>query len=494
MSNSFSRSSGIILPLFSLPSPYGIGMLGKQAIEFADFLRSSGQTYWQMLPVGPTSYGDSPYQSFSSFAGNPYFIDLERLVEEELLTKAELNECDWGTDPERVDYEKIYNNRYAILKLAYQRGFASHKAKYDKFTAKNEHWLDDYALFMALKKHFDMTPWYEWKGDIKLHTPQAVAKYKDLLKIDINFFKFLQYLFFRDWADFKSHCKKINLSIIGDLPIYTALDSADVWAKPEQFLLDNDRKPIEVAGVPPDYFSQTGQLWGNPLYRWNHMKKDGYKWWQERINAQSKLFDVIRIDHFLGLESYWGVPYGEETAIGGKWHKGPSRDFIDMIAKHFPDIRFIAEDLGVITDEVRDLLKYAKFPGMAVMCFAFNPHDESSYLPHKANKKTIMYAATHDNDTICGWLSGLSKYDLEFVSTYCGERENLNLGLIRAGMASCAPVFIAQIQDWLGLPTYARTNTPGTMGHNWRFRLKEGALTEELSELILKYTRTFFRG
>ncbi len=494
MSNSFSRSSGIILPLFSLPSPYGIGTLGKQAIEFADFLKKSGQSYWQMLPVGPTSYGDSPYQTFSSFAGNPYFIDLERLVDEKVLTTEELESFDWGDNPEKVDYEKIYNSRFKVLDIAFKRGFLKHRNDFEKFELKNESWLEDYALFMALKRHFNMHPWYEWEHDIKLHKPEAVAKYKKLLKEDVYFFKFIQYLFFRDWEELKSHCKNIGLKIIGDLPIYTALDSSDVWSQPEIFLLDSQRQPIEVAGVPPDYFSQTGQLWGNPLYRWDVMKKNGYKWWQERIRAQAKLFDVIRIDHFLGLESYWCVPFGNDTAINGTWRKGPSKDFVDMLKSNFPDLKFIAEDLGIITDEVRDLLKYGKFPGMSVLSFAFNPNHESDYLPHKIGKKTIVYSATHDNDTVCGWLSTLSEYDLDFISTYCGEKENLHLGVIRSGMASSASVFIAQIQDWLGKPSSDRTNAPGTFGANWQFRLKEDECTDELSKLILKYTRTFFRG
>ncbi len=490
-----NRASGILLHITSLPSPYGIGTLGKAAYAFGDFLCAAGQSYWQMLPVGPTGYGNSPYQSFSTFAGNPYLIDFDLLFEDGLLLKEEYQHITWGDCPERISYDAIYRNREGVLRKAFRRGWARDKALVEAFFAEQEGWLPDFALFMALKKHFGMGSWLTWEDeDIRLRRPNAIKQYKALLHQDIAFYIYVQYLFFSQWRALKEYLLKRNVRLIGDLPIYVSLDSADVWTRPENFLLQEDRRPYYVAGVPPDYFSSTGQLWGNPLYDWDFMALDGYSWWKNRLGAAANLFDVIRIDHFRGLESYWKIPFGETTAMNGAWEKGPGMDFLREIKRAFPSLSIIAEDLGDLTPAVHALLHEAGYPGMKVLQFAFNRNEPSAYLPHAYPRNCVCYTGTHDNNTAAGWLQN-SPREAAYAREYLGlnEAEGLNWGLIRGGASSVADLFIAQMQDYLNLDESARMNTPSTLGENWRWRLLPGALDEALALQILRLTRMYAR-
>ena len=489
------RSSGVLMPMSSLPSKYGIGSMGREAYKFVDFLKAAGQSYWQLLPLGPTSYGDSPYYSFSTFAGNPYFIDLDILCEDGLLTPEELKGIDWGENPERVDYGKIYMNRYKVLRLAFERGKKELKEKIQKFCAENKGWLDNYALFMALKSNFQMKSWTEWPEDIRLRKPEAVQKYSELLSEEIDFQVFIQYQFFTQWHALREYAHENDVHFIGDVPIYVALDSADVWGEPEFFQLDEKRLPREVAGVPPDAFTDEGQLWGNPLYDWDAMKKDGYGWWIRRIDGAKKLYDVIRIDHFRGFESYWAVPAGEETAKNGQWKKGPGMDLVGVLTSWFSDLSFIAEDLGYVTPEVRALLSDSGLPGMKILEFAFDAHGESDYLPHRCEQNSVCYMGTHDNDTVMGWLSDMNEVDKKFASRYMHitEDEGWCWGLIRTGMATPSNLFVVQMQDLLELPSYARLNTPGTGSGNWQWRMLPDGAEEKLAEKLLEYTETFRR-
>ena len=489
------RSSGILLPVSSLPSAYGIGTFGKAAYDFADFLKASGQKYWQVLPLGPTSYGDSPYQSFSTNAGNPYFIDLDMLVEDGLLKKEEIEAENWGTNPRYVDYGQIYESRFKVLEKAKDRGYAKAKKEIAAFEKENP-WVENYALFMALKKHFDQKSWQEWpEEDIRLHKANAVEKYKKELAEDMEFFTYLQYLFFKQWTKLKKYINDLEIEIIGDLPIYVALDSCDVWAEPQFFSLDEDNYPVEVAGVPPDYFSEDGQLWGNPCYDWKAMKKDNYRWWIRRIEGAVKLYDVIRIDHFRGFDEYWAVPAGDDTAKNGKWKKGPGMDLVGLLSKTFPKTEFIAEDLGEPSPTVVKLLKDSKWPGMKVLEFAFDSGEANNYQPHTYDKNCICYTGTHDNATVMEWYKSAKKKDRDYAKTYLGisRSEGFNWGMIRGGMSSVAVLFVAQLQDYLGLGKYNRINVPGTKTGNWQWRLLKDELTEELAEKIYGMTVMYER-
>ncbi len=484
------------MPIASLPSNYGIGTLGEAAYKFVDFLHDAGQSWWQILPVGPTSYGDSPYQSFSTFAGNPYFIDLDMLVEDGLLKKSDLVGIDFGDDAGRIDYEKIYNTRFDILRKAVANSAGKADPDYIKFYSENQKWLSEYALFMALKEHFSMKSWIEWEDrDIRLHKASAVDKYKNSLCDEIFFYEYLQYLFYKQWDALRDYAKEKDVGIIGDIPIYVALDSADVWSDPREFQLDENNLPTAVAGVPPDYFSEDGQLWGNPLYNWDYMKSDGYGWWIRRIEGAGKLYDIIRIDHFRGFESYWAVPYGDKTAVNGEWVKGPGMDFVSVLRNWFWNISFIAEDLGILTDDVRALLRDSTFPGMKVLEFAFDSKEASDYLPYMYEKNSVCYAGTHDNDTLLGWIATANRDDIACAKDYLNvERdEDLPAAIIRAGMASCANLFVAGIWDYLELPSSARINVPGTLGGNWQWRLSADDLTTELAEKIAKMAKIYGR-
>ena len=490
------RSCGILMPVSSLPSPYGIGTLGREARDFVDFLHEAGQSWWQMLPVGPTSYGDSPYQSFSAYAGNPYFVDLTLLCEDGLLLEEELDAVDWGTDPAKVDYEKIYNSRFLLLQKATERGWERDKAEVAEFEKKNAGWLPDYVLFMALKRHFGMVAWTEWEDEeIRLHHPDAVVRYREELAGDIRLFTYIQFLFFKQRDALRGYAHEKGIGIIGDMPIYVAMDSADVWADPKSFQLDEKNVPVEMAGVPPDYFSADGQLWGNPLYNWDAMKADGYGWWIRRIEGAARLYDVLRIDHFRGLESYWAIPYGETTAKAGRWVKGPGMDLVGVLIRWFPNIRFIAEDLGFLTPEVHQLLKDSGLPGMKVLEFAFDSREPSNYLPHTYSANCVCYAGTHDNATIMGWKEEADPDDIDMAVRYLGlnDEEGFNWGILRGGMSSVADLFVAQMQDYLGLGSEARMNVPGVLGGNWQWRLEKGQIGADLAEKIAETARIYGR-
>lgn len=494
--NYIKRSSGILMPIFSLPSPYGIGTLGKAARDFVDFLQAAKQSWWQILPVGPTSYGDSPYQSPSTHAGNPYLIDLDLLKEDGLLKEEEIQSLFWGSDPSRVDYGALYQNRFDLLQKAKERGWDRDAQEVEAFCEANAYWLPDYALFMAVKRHFGMKLWLEWEDeDIRLRRPEAIEKYTKELEADVSLFTYIQFLFFKQWNALREYAHERGVGIIGDMPIYVALDSVDVWASPENFQLDEKGNPCEVAGVPPDYFTAEGQLWGNPIYNYEGMKENGYEWWVRRIEGASKLYDVIRIDHFRGFESYWSVPYGEKTAINGHWVKGPGMSLVGELKNRFPQIKFIAEDLGYPSPEVVQLLHDSEFPGMKVLEFAFDSRDSSSYLPHAYTQNCVCYAGTHDNDTLKGWLSQVNHDDLKMAEDYLGlnDREGYVRGLIRGGMSSVARLFVAQMQDYLELGNEARMNVPGMQGGNWQWRMLEGQITPELTAWIARMTTLYSR-
>ena len=489
------RSSGILLSISSLPSPYGIGSFGKAAYAFADFLKAAGQRYWQLLPLGPTSYGDSPYQSFSTFAGNPYFIDLDLLIKDKLLTKKEVESCQWGTNPRYVDYGKIYESRYPLLAKAKARGWQRDADAVAAFCKENEGWLPDYALFMALKRHFSMKAWLEWPEDIRAHRAEAVERWRTELREDVELFTYIQFLFFKQWSALKQYINGLGIRIIGDLPIYVAMDSADVWAEPEMFKLDSRGVPTEVSGVPPDYFSADGQLWGNPIYDYDAMERNGFGWWIRRVGGAARMFDVIRIDHFRGFESYWAVPYGEKTARNGRWVKGPGMKLVGALTGWFHDLEFIAEDLGYATPEVAQLLKDSGLPGMKVLEFAFNPHEPSDYLPHLYTENCVCYTGTHDNAPLAEWREDGDPKELAHAKKYLGlnEEEGFNLGVIRGGMGSVAKLFVAQMQDYLELGKYNRMNTPGVANGNWEWRMLPGEDSKKLAEKIAEMTKRYGR-
>ncbi len=489
------RHSGILLHISSLPSRYGIGTLGREAYAFADFLHAAGQKYWQLLPLGPTSYGDSPYQSFSTFAGNPYFIDLELLAEDGLLDRAELEEIDWGGEPGYVDYGKIYQSRFDVLYKAFRAGYPRDREAVERFAKENK-WLDNYALFMALKRHFGMKSWLQWpEADIRLHKPEAVERWRKELAEDVQFFSYLQYIFFQQWEALREYIHSLGIQIIGDLPIYVAGDSSDVWAEPEFFQLGEDNVPKEVSGVPPDYFSADGQLWGNPLYDYDRMRADGYGWWIRRVEGAGRLFDIIRIDHFRGLESYWAVPYGEETARKGRWRKGPGMELVGTLTNWFPNLSFIAEDLGFLTPEVHKLLRSSGLPGMKVLEFAFDAREPSNYLPHTYSPHCVCYVGTHDNETVMQWREQADRADVSMARKYLGlnDAEGFHWGMIRGGMSSVADTFVVQMQDCLGLGAEGRMNTPGVPAGNWRWRLLPGDANPSLAKKLMQYTRMYGR-
>ena len=424
------RTSGILMPIFSLPSKYGIGTFGSEAYNFIDFLKKSGQTYWQILPIGTTSFGDSPYQSFSSFAGNPYFVDLEMLIDEKLLTKEDLEEFSWGEDDGKVDYEVIYNSRYKVLKIAYENFKKTNDSHFKEFKKENEYWLNDYALFSALKDYHNGASFDKWEKDFKTRNLATLEKFETEHKDDTEFYKMIQYFFSKQWFLLKEYANKNGIYIIGDIPIYVAYDSADVWSAPEQFQLDKNLYPKAVAGCPPDAFSDDGQLWGNPLYNWNYMKKDGYGWWVRRIAYSAKLYDMVRIDHFRAFSAYYSIPYGDKTAQNGKWKKGPGKSLFETLNKALGKLNIIAEDLGTIDEDVRKLLKFTGYPGMKVLQFAFNAKEESSYLPHNIGKDCVVYTGTHDNDTAIGYMLEAEVDEVEYMREYLRIDENDSFKII----------------------------------------------------------------
>lgn len=480
------RSSGILMHISSLPSPYGIGTMGKEARKFVDFLVKSAQTYWQVLPVGPTSYGDSPYQSFSAFAGNPYFIDLDTLVKERLLTREECDSYSWGRKEQAVDYGLLYENRYDLLRKAFSRFQKKLPEDYETFCEKQSHWLSDYTLFMALKDKNGGAEWSKWEPDLKHRRAEALKEARKELAGDIRFYEMLQYIFFKQWANLKAYANERGIRIIGDTPIYVAGDSADVWANPSQFCLDKELNPTSVAGCPPDAFSDDGQLWGNPLFHWEEMKKDGYSWWIQRIGHTAKLFDVVRIDHFRGFDSFYAIPYGEATAKNGEWKKGPGMDLFHAVRHALGHVEIIVEDLGYLTDSVKQLVADSGFPGMKLLQFAFDSREDGDYLPHNYKNHCVVYTGTHDNDTIIGWMRTAPKASVKFAKEYLrlDKEEGYHWGMMKAAWASVGDLAIVTMQDVLGLGSQGRMNTPSTLGGNWIWRMKKDSLNGNLAGKI----------
>ena len=491
------RRNGMLLPIASLPSPYGIGGFSKEAYEFIDLLEETGQKLWQILPLGPTSYGDSPYQSFSTFAGNPYFIDLDTLAEKGWLTKEACEASDYGDNESYIDYGRIYNSRFVLLKQAFLNSDILSDEKFTEFCKANQHWLPDYALYMALKNQNDGKSWIEWEEEIRLRKPEAVEYYKKELEEECNFYEFLQYEFHEQWTKVKEYAHEKGIQIVGDVPIYVAFDSADTWANPELFQLDEKNLPLGVAGCPPDAFSATGQLWGNPLYNWAYHKKTGYDWWLKRIAYCFDLYDIVRIDHFRGFDEYYSIPYGDETAVNGHWEKGPGMDLFNTVKEKLGELDIIAEDLGFLTESVFQLLKDSGYPGMKVLQFAFDPSEDSDYLTYKYQRNCVVYTGTHDNDTTAGWFEKLSDGDrevaLRYMNSFYTPKEEQHWDLIALAMRSTADICIIPVQDFLGLGSEARINMPSTLGDNWKWRMTKGAFSEELKEKIRRMTKLYGR-
>ena len=490
------RKSGILMHISSLPGPYGVGSLGAAAYAFVDFLVAAGQSYWQILPLNPTGFGDSPYQSFSTFAGNHYLIDLDTLVSQGLLLPEELQGIDWGGDPGRVDFGKLYTGRTRLLKLAHSR-FTEDEA-FENFVRDNVLWLEDYALFMAIKEHFHGRDWQCWSVSLLMRLPPVMDAYREELRDAIRFQYFLQYQFFRQWKALRAYANGRGIKIIGDVPIYVPLDSADVWAEPELFQLDASRRPKVVAGCPPDSFSADGQLWGNPIYDWPKHHAERYHWWIRRMKAAARMYDVVRFDHFRGFESYWAVPADAKTAASGAWQKGPGMDFVGAIKKALPDLQIIAEDLGFVTEEVKQLLRDSGYPGMKVMEFAFDTREPSArdYLPHRYPVNSVVYSGTHDNLTLQQWFDEAAPEDVRSAWDYLGlnEQEGPVWGMIRGAMGSVSKLCIIQMQDYLEIGAEGRMNHPGTLTTaNWTWRANPGFADEELAKKIRTMTERYDR-
>lgn len=487
------RSAGILLPIFSLPGAYGAGVLGAEAREFVDFLRAAGQKWWQILPLGPTGGGNSPYTSESTFAGNPLLIDLEHLAAKGLLDQADL-ETARVPPAAGIDYGALYRLREPLLRKAFQRARGKGDEEVRAFSERHP-WLREYVLYRAAKSRFQNAAWFQWPDEaLRRHEAEALEHWRRELAEEVAFRSYEQYWFFAQWAELRDYANENGVKIIGDMPIYVSLDSADVWAERKEFLLDREGKPSKVAGVPPDYFSEEGQLWGNPLYDWPAMKENGFGWWIRRVEGASILFDAIRIDHFRGLESYWAIPADSDTAKVGAWEKGPGMDLLRVLINWFPQTTYIAEDLGILTDSVHRLRDKAGLPGMKVLEFAFSGPD-NSYLPHHYQPGCICYTGTHDNDTVVGWYTHASKEEKAFVEDYLGvsDAESARKALLRCGQGSVAELFVAQMQDYLGLGSEARLNVPGVADGNWCWRLLPGQVTKDLAEEIRTMTETFSR-
>jgi len=490
------RKSGILLPISSIPSEYGIGGFSKEAYAFVDFLKEAGQKLWQILPLGPTGYGDSPYQSFSTFAGNPYFIDLEALIEEGLLTKEECDACDVGSHREYVDYEKIYYSRFPLLKRAFERAFGEksygEKTEYLEFVRENAYWLEDYALYMAIKDARDGMSFTLWEKEVRLREEGALEQCRQEYAEEIRFYYFQQYLFASQWKKLKAYANEQGIEIVGDIPIYVSADSADVWANPKLFQLTEEGLPGAVAGCPPDAFSATGQLWGNPLYDWEYHKETEYEWWMQRIAYCYELYDIVRIDHFRGFDEYWSIPYGDPTAENGKWVKGPGYDIFDTMKRKLGDKKVIAEDLGFLTESVLELVEKTGYPGMKVLQFAFDSREDSDYLPHNYPKNCVVYTGTHDNDTTVSWYHQRTEEDQKMANDYLDisveelqkDKNLIAWKLIRAALASVADTAIIPMQDYLEKGGEARINMPSTLGDNWKWRMVKEACTPKLAEKI----------
>ena len=488
------RESGILMHITSLPSPYGIGTMGKEAYRFVDFLKKSGQVYWQILPVTPTGYGDSPYQSCSTYAGNHYLIDLDLLVEDGLLKKSELTKINWSDTPDRVNFGHLYNHRLDVLRLAYKR-FEPTQA-FDAFCHENDSWIWDFAMFMALKAQHGGKLWHQWEEKLKFRDDEALTDAWHRLEPEIRFYCFVQYLFHTQWQKLREYAHESGVQIIGDVPIYVPYDSADVWSNPGLFYLDENLDPVAVAGCPPDGFNADGQLWGNPLYRWDVHKKENFSWWVRRMAAAGNRYDMVRLDHFRGFESYWAVPYGDETARGGKWMPGPGMDFVRTMQTQLQHVKMIAEDLGFLTREVKDLQKASGYPGMKVLTFAFDSREPSDYLPHTYTSHSVCYTGTHDNMTTRQWFDTAPKQAVKYAREYMNitPEEGDVWGTIRTAMASVSDLCVIPIQDYLELGGDARMNFPGTQsGHNWTWRATKGYAAAALSKRIYRLTELYGR-
>lgn len=495
--SSLERGAGILMPISALPGPYGIGTLGINAYKFADFAAESGYRYWQVLPVGPTSYGDSPYQSFSAFAGNPYFIDLEYLMEEGLLERKEADACSFGSIEDDIDYAAIFEQRFDVLKLAYRRSSHKQTKEYQEFLKENAYWIEDYSFYMAVKFYFENRSWQTWDEEIRYRKPEAVKKYQQLLADDIDFWKFCQFKFRQQWNKLKEYVNRLGMKFIGDIPLYVAMDSSDVWVHKELFELDEDCEPLHIAGVPPDAFSDDGQRWGNPLYRWDVMEESDFRWWRERMKSNASLYDVIRIDHFIGIVNYWSIAADCLTAIDGEWKKGPGEKLMKAVAESIGDAGIIAEDLGVLTQPVKDLIAKLGYPGMKIIEFGLDCSPDNEYLPHNySTSNTVAYIGTHDNETLVGFLKSCEEEQQGEIMEYfqAESLEELPERIIRSLFACVADVVIVQTQDLLKLDNKARTNLPSTVGQNWRWRATKEQLagidTAYYKKLCVMYNRS----
>lgn len=528
----FERNAGILMPVSSLPSPYGIGTFGKDAYDFVTFVKECNHKYWQVLPLGPTTYGDSPYQSYSAFAGNPYFVDLDMLIEAGFLLKSEVISRDWGDgivpvnvseddavngrfgtyrdgnigDERYVSYEKIYNNRFDILRIAYNRfkaacaegkktlakGLPLYK-QFDNFVKDNADWLEDYALFMALKSHFNNVSWGEWETDIKFRKPEAMSRYEEQLSDDIGYWKFIQFEFYLQWNALKQYANSNGIEIIGDIPIYMGYDSVDVWANQGEFQLDENLTPIKVAGVPPDAFSDAGQKWGNPLYDYDKMEANGFSWWRKRMAASAKLYDVIRIDHFIGIVKYYTIPADMPDARQGEYRQGPGQKLLDVINESIGDKKIIAEDLGVEVPEVAKILKENGYPGMKVLEFAFGGDRKNPHLPYNYTQNLVCYGGTHDNETLLGFFEDRGDWELGYAYDYLDTRDKGRMvdQVFRAAYSSVAVLTVFAVQDILKLGNWARMNLPSSMGNNWKWRMQKGQLGQHELE-CMRYLASVF--
>ena len=483
--------------LSSLPAPYGIGTMGQCAKDFVDFLKKAGQSYWQILPVCPTSYGDSPYQSFSTFAGNPYFIDLDMLKDEGLLEISEYKDIDWESVPYKVNYGALYEKRYPLLKMAYNRFIKKEDKDFDTFCEEQSFWLNDYSVFMTIKGLNDGVSWIQWPEALKRREKEAMDAIIAENKEEIGFWKFLQYYFFKQWKELRAYANENGVSIIGDLPIYVALDSADVWANPQMFQLDENLEPTFVAGCPPDGFSATGQLWGNPLFRWDKMEEDNFSWWIKRITYACNTYNMLRLDHFRGFEAYYAIPYGDEDASGGHWEQGPGIKLFEALEQSAGRQNIIAEDLGFLTEPVKALLAKSGFPGMKVLELAFDSRDENSveYLPHNITNNYVAYVGTHDNDTIQGWFTSAAPEDVRYAQEYL-SMPSLMQGhwhIMKALWATVADLTIVQAQDLFGLGSESRMNIPSTLGTNWCWRAVEGSFDDALAMRLMHFMELYKR-
>ena len=487
----FLRGAGILLPIFSLPSEFGIGALDGAAYRFVDFLKRSGQKYWQILPLNPTGFADSPYQSSCAFAGNPYFLDISKILPQNVAKRAE---CEFS---EYIDYYDLFQKRIKILRQNFSKVPNQYINGYLAFCEENKFWLEDYSLFMAIKEKNSYRPWLEWDDEnLKKHNKDALKEFSLNNSKEIEFWKYIQFMFFSQWNSLKSYANEKGIAIIGDLPIYVSLDSSDVWANRQLFLLNKEGYPLEVAGVPPDSFSNDGQLWGNPIYDWNAMEKDGYLWWKKRLELSSQLYDAVRIDHFIGVVNYYSIPYGSLDAKTGAWKRGPGKELINTW-RDIGKIKIIAENLGNVTDEVNELLQETGFPGMKILQFAFTSGYDNRHLPHNYEENCVLYGGTHDNQTLFGYFSECNESELNFACNYLNLENKspaaISEEIIRAGLESVADIAIFSIQDYLGLDDRARINTPSVLEGNWRWRVSEKFLTQELSdkirELCVKYGR-----